>query len=79
MISKLWSFVKTAISSINLTYICHIINKILNLFIDFKKEEKEKKYNEQITQTNNEIEDACNSGTLSDLMNATKNSGRIKK
>lgn len=43
------------------------------------KHDKEAKKQEKIDEANKQLEDACNNGTLSDLIDATKKVGEAKR
>lgn len=74
--STIINSIKNIISALNITYIVHGCLKILNFILEIKKESDLKKKEERINKANQAIEDACNNGTLSDLLNATKEIGK---
>lgn len=73
--STIINSIKGIISALNVTYIVHGCLKILNFILEIKKESDLKKKKEQIKQINEKIENTCNNGTLSDLLNTTKELG----
>lgn len=76
MLNSILSWFKSILSIFNITFICHIVNKCINIFLDIRKEKKLEKQQKAIDEANKKIEDACNSGTLNDLFEASKEAGK---
>ena len=70
----------TVLSLITASLLClsTFIRKLLNFIIDYRKDKKRQKYKENVQKAKNELKDACDSGDLSDLVNATNKLGETK-
>lgn len=70
----------TILSLITASLLClsTFIRKLLNFIIDYRKDKKRQKYKENLQKAKNELKDACDNGSLSDLVNATNKLGETK-
>ena len=56
-----------------------LVKKILNFFSDWRREKHEAEKHEKMEEAKAEIQEATESGTLADLINAANKVGEAKK